>query len=100
MSSGATAVPELVFKITRATVYTELEPPPVEVATAETGIVTESFGPTQIALQKAHVKGNLQQGMPYDIKAATPHNFNARNMQYIGKLENGLLLFRAPMPKV
>jgi hypothetical protein len=99
MSSGATAVPELVFKITKATVYTELEPPPLEVATAETGIVTESFGPTQITLQKSHVKGTLQPGMPYDIKAATPHNFNAKNMHYIGKLENELLLFRAPMPK-
>jgi hypothetical protein len=38
--------------------------------------------------------------MPYEIKAGTPHNYTARNMLYIGKLENGALLFRAPMPKV
>jgi len=97
MSSGATPTPELVFKIAKATVYTELTPPPVEVATA--GIVTESFGPTQITLQHANVKGTLHPGMPYDIKAATPHTFNAPNMLYIGKLENGVLLFRAPLPK-
>ena len=100
MSSGATATPELVFKIAKATVHTELTPPPVEVATAEAGIVTESFGPRQITLQNAHVKGTLHIGTPYDIKAATPHNFDAKNMQYAGKLENGALLFRAPMPKV
>jgi hypothetical protein len=99
MSSGATAIPELVFKIAKATVHTELTPPPTEVATADAGIVTESFGPTQITLQNAHVKGTLHPGTPYDIKAATPHNFNARNMHYVGKLENGALLFRAPMPK-
>jgi hypothetical protein len=99
MSSGATAIPELVFKISRATVFTELTPPPLEVATAETGFVTESFGPTQITLQNAHVKGTLQPGMPYDIKASTPHNFNTPNMHYVGKLANGLLLFRAPVPK-
>jgi len=98
MSSGATPVPELVIKIAKATVHTQLAPP-AEVATAETGIVTESFGPTQITLQNAHVKGTLHPGTPYDIKAATPHNFNASNMHYIGKLENGFLLFRAPLPK-
>ncbi|MGA3242355.1 MAG: hypothetical protein ABSG03_39410 [Bryobacteraceae bacterium] len=100
MSSGATATPELVFKIAKATVSTELTPPPVEVATADAGIVTESFGPMQITLQNAHVKGTLHPGTPYDIKAATPRNFDARNMQYVGKLDNGALLFRAPMPKV
>jgi hypothetical protein len=100
MSSGATATPELVFKIAKATVHTELTPPPTEVATADAGIVTESFGPTQITLQNAHVKGTLHPGTPYDIKAATPHNFNVKNMVYIGKLEHGTLLFRAPMPKV
>jgi hypothetical protein len=99
MSSGANPVPELVFKITKATVYTELTPPPLEVATADAGIVTESFGPTQIILQNAHVKGTLQPGTPYDIKAAAPHNFNAQNVHYIGKLANGSLLFRAPMSK-
>jgi hypothetical protein len=100
MSSGATATPELVFKIAKATVFTELTPPPVEVATADAGIVTENFGPTQISLQNAHIKGTLHAGMPYEIKAGTPHNYTARNMLYIGKLENGALLFRAPMPKV
>ena len=99
MSSGATAVPELVFKIARASVYTELEPPTTEVATAEMGIVTQSFGPTQIILQNARVKGTLQTGMPYDIAAVTPHNFNAQDVHYIGKLENGSLLFRAPLTK-
>src|ERR1700678_4418163 len=99
MSSGATAVPELVFKIAKATVHTELTPPSLEVATAETGFVTENFGPTQITLQNAHIRGTLQPGMPYDIKAATPHNFNVHNVHYIGKLENGVLLFRAPLPK-
>jgi hypothetical protein len=99
MSSGATAIPELVFKIAKATVYTELTPPHSEVATAEAGIVTESFGPTQITLQNAHVKGTLHPGTPYDIKAGTPHNFNTQNMHYVGKLENGALLFRAPLPK-
>lgn len=98
MSSGATAIPELVFKIAKATVYTELTPP-TEVATADAGVGTENFGPTQIALKNAHVKGTLHVGTPYGIKAATPHNFNARNMHYIGKLENGALLFRAPLPK-
>ena len=100
MSSGATQTPELVFKIAKATVHTELTPPPVEVATADAGIVTESFGPTQITLQNAHVKGTLHAGMPYDIKAGTPRNFTAKNMLYVGKLEHGALLFRAPMPKV
>ena len=99
MSSGATPVPELVFRIAGATVYTEMTPPPLEVAIAETGFVTEHFGPTQIILQQAHVKGTLQPGTPYDIKAATPHNFNAQNMHYIGKLENGALLFRVPVSK-
>lgn len=99
MSSGATPVPELVFKIAKATVYTELTPPPLEVATAEMGLVTENFGPTQITLQKAHIREALQPGTPYDIKAATPHNFNVHNMQYVGKLDNGSLLFRAPLPK-
>ena len=99
MSSGATASPELVFKIAKATVYTELTPQSVEVATADAGIVTHSFGPTQITLQNAHVKGTLHPGTPYDIKAGTPHNFNAQNMLYVGKVENGALLFRAPMPK-
>ena len=99
MSSGATPTPELVFKIAKATVHTELTPPPAEVATAEAGIVTESFGPMQITLQHAHVKGTLHPGTPYDIQAGTPHNFNARNMHYVGKLETGGLLFRAPMPK-
>jgi hypothetical protein len=99
MSSGATPTPELVFKIAKATVRTELMPPPTEVATADAGLVTETFGPTQITLQNAHVKGILHPGMPYDIKAATPRNFNAKNMVYIGKLENEALLFRAPMPK-
>jgi hypothetical protein len=100
MSSGATATPELVFKIAKATVYTELTPPPVEMATAEGGMVTESFGPTQITLQNAHVKGTLHPGTSYDIKAATPHNYTAKNMQYIGKVEHGALLFRAPVSKV
>lgn len=99
MSSGATAIPELTFKIAKVTVDTELTPPPVEVATADAGIVTENFGPTQIILQNAHVKGTLHPGTPYDIKAATPYNFNAANMQYAGKLPNGALLFRAPLPK-
>jgi hypothetical protein len=100
MSSGATATPELVFKIAKATVHTELTPPPVEVATADAGLVTESFGPTQITLQNAQVKGTLHPGTPYDIKAATPRNFTAKNMLYIGKLEHGALLFRAPTTKV
>jgi hypothetical protein len=99
MSSGATPTPELVFKIARATVHTELTPPPAEVATAETGLVTESFGPTQISLQGVHVKGSLHAGTAYDIKAASPHNFNAKNVLYVGKLPGGGLLFRAPIPK-
>jgi hypothetical protein len=99
MSSGATPTPELVLKIAKATVFTELTPPPVEVATADTGILTESFGPTQITLQNAHTKGTLHAGMPYEIKAGTPHNYTAKNMLYVGKLENGALLFRAPLPK-
>jgi len=44
MSSGATPTPELVFKIAKATVHTELKPPPTEVATADAGIVTERLG--------------------------------------------------------
>jgi len=61
---------------------------------------TESFGPLQITLQNAHVKGTLHPGRLCDIyiKAATPHNFSAQNMHYLGKLENRVL-FRAPSPK-
>ena len=94
MSSGATPTPELVFKIAKAAVYTELTPPPAEVATAPDGLVTESFGPTQIVLSKAHVKGHLDTQTLYEIKASTPHNFDAKNLHYIEKLADGSLLFR------
>jgi hypothetical protein len=99
MSSGASAIPELMFRITSATVHAELTPSRTEVATSESGAGTDSFGPTQITLQNAHVKGVLQPGMPYTIKAATPDRLNAQNMHFVGKLENGQLLFRAPLPK-
>lgn len=100
MSSGATSVPELVFKIAKAAVYTELTPPPSEVASAPEGLVTESFGPTQVVLHKAHVKGHLDPQTPYEIKASTPHNFDIKNMHYIGPLPDGSLLFRKLATKV
>jgi hypothetical protein len=100
MSSSSAASPELVIKIAKVGVYTELTPPPAEVATAPEGVVTESFGPTQAVLTNAHViHGNLNHNTPYQIKAGTPHNFHLQNMHFIEKLPNGGLLFRATTGK-
>jgi hypothetical protein len=97
MSSTATPTPQLVFQIAHVTVYHES--PHKEVATAPDGLVTESFGPTQIALQNPHVINHLTVGQPYEIRATTPHHYDAKNMIYVRKLENGSLLFRASEPK-
>jgi len=98
MSSGASATPDLVFKISKCVVQNELLPP-TEVATAPDGIVTESFGPTQVTLNKAHVRGHLDHNTAYEIKAGTPHNFLVKNMHYVATLPGDTLLFRAPIPK-
>jgi hypothetical protein len=96
MSSPASPTPDLVIKIGKVAVYTEMTPPPMEVATAPDGVVTESFGPTQAVLHKAHIlHGSLKTDTPYQIKAGTPHSFNLQNMYFVEKLPNEGLLFRA-----
>jgi hypothetical protein len=95
--SSTTPTPQLVFQIAHVTVYHES--PHKEVATAPDGLVTESFGPTQIVLQNPHVISHLTVGQAYEIRAATPNHYDAKNMIYHRKLENGSLLFRAPEPK-
>ena len=97
MSSTVTPSPQLVFQIAHVTVFHET--PRKEVATAPEGIVTESFGPTQISLSSPHVIVYLTVGQAYEIHATTPHHYDAKNMIYVRKLENGNLLFRAPEPK-
>ena len=97
MSSTATPTPQLVIQLAHVTVYHET--PHKEVATAPEGIVTESFGPTQVSLSHPHVVTHLTVGQPYEIRATTPHNYDAKNLIYVRKLENGNLLFRAPEPK-
>jgi hypothetical protein len=96
MSSGARPTPNLIFQITKVAVYSEVGHK--EVATAPEGDVTERFGPTQITLEDTEVKIPLNPGEPYEIRADTPHHFDAKKMYYIGELENGTLLFRAPGP--
>jgi hypothetical protein len=97
MSSTATPIPQLVFQIAHVTVHSET--PHKEVATAPEGNVTESFGPTQISLGHPHVITHLTVGAAYIIRATTPHNYDAKNMIYVRKLEDGNLLFRAPEPR-
>jgi hypothetical protein len=93
MSSGATQTPQLVIQIAQVAVRNETTH--AEVATAPNGIVTESFGPTQVALHNPHIITHLHEGEAYDIRATKPH-FDNKNLHYAGKLENGDLLFRAP----
>jgi hypothetical protein len=97
MSGTATPTPQLVIQLAHVTVYHET--PHKEVATAPEGIVTESFGPTQVSLSHPHVITHLTVGQPYEIRATAPHNYDAKNLIYVRKLENGNLLFRAPEPK-
>ncbi|MGA7240989.1 MAG: hypothetical protein WBY44_35225 [Bryobacteraceae bacterium] len=97
MSSTATPTPQLVIPLAHVTVYHET--PHKEVATAPEGIVTESFGPTQVSLSHPHVITHLTVGQAYEIRATTPHSYDAKNLIYVRKLENGNLLFRAPEPK-
>jgi hypothetical protein len=98
MSNGASLTPQLGFQIARVAVHSELFPR--EVATASEGIVTESFGPTQIALHDPHMKAPLTQGEPCLLRAATPRDFEVMNMIYLGKSTNGALLFRALYPRL
>ena len=97
MSSTTTSSPQLVFQIAHVTVHHEA--PHKEVAAAPEGHVTDSFGPTQISLANPHVITHLTVGQAYEIRATTPHHYNAKNMIYVRKLDNGNLLFRAPEPK-
>jgi hypothetical protein len=97
MSSTATPTPQFVIQLAHVTVYHET--PHKEVATAPEGIVTESFGPTQVSLSHPHVITHLTVGQAYEVRATTPHSYDAKNLIYVRKLENGNLLFRAPEPK-
>jgi hypothetical protein len=98
MPIDASPTPQFGFQIARVAVHSELLPR--EIARAPKGIVTESFGPTQIALHNARLKAPLTMGEPCLLRASTPHDFEAMNMIYLGKLTNGGLLFRALSPRL
>lgn len=93
MSAQSAAAPQLVIPITEVVVRAELLPPG-EVCTAPNGVVTESFGPTQVVLHHAHVLTPLNFHTLYDISAAKPHHFNTPNMRFIRPLAGGSLLFQ------
>jgi hypothetical protein len=96
MSGAASPTPQLVIQI--ADIAVNNENTHAEVATSPNGIVTDSFGPTQIVLRHPHILATLHTGEIYEIRAAKPH-FHSRNMHYIHRQENGDLLFRAPVTK-
>ncbi len=93
MSAQSAAAPQLVIPITEVVVRAELLPPG-EVCTAPTGLVTESFGPSQAVLHHAHVSTPLNFHTLYEISAAKPHHFKLVNMRFIRPLPGGELLFQ------
>ena len=93
MSTAASQTAQLAFQIAHVAVYSEVRPK--EVATAAEGLVTGSLGSTQIALYRVFGRSPLTTGDPYEIRAAKPYDFAARNMTYIGEREDGGLVFLA-----